>query len=568
MATGRRDTTAALTFLIVALAVPALADVTCNPTDCSATGVVNRYYPAPLSATQATAAAGARKIRIDTAAAQGAAGAIAAGDLLLVIQMQDAAHDITDTRTYGDNAGGAGAGPPEGSPGGYTGTPTAGLYEYVVAEAAVGTAVPTIAACTGANAPAGDEVCITGNGTGTGLLNTYASRTATTAQDRQTYQVVEVLQCYNMTLTGNVTAFPWNGRAGGIIALEALTNLDFAGFQINAAAAGFRGGDGRQMRWTSSAGPGPYRQNDTLARDPGVGNNATKEAGKGEGIAGTPALTGALTTAGAGTATGSYYRGSGGLANRSDARGAPGNAGGGGTRDSAGGGGGNGGRGGIGGDGWYYDTIGVTDAPDHSLFDGGTANFMGGHGGGAYGFSTVTRAILGGGGGGGWTHSGVNGAPNADSSWGGFGGGIVIVRAGGVTNATNAIDVTADGSAGLVSPGGGGAIGMTAGGGGAGGTIIFVSTAALPATLALNARGGAGGSTSGYHSGGGGGGGGFIFESDANPVELVTPGAAGSSGGVSLRSTRRPCATRAARSRPSAGPTCPSRTIRRRFPID
>ena len=532
--TGRRVASGALSFLIAALAGPVLADVTCNPTDCTAAGVVNRYYPAPLSATQVTAAAGARKVRIDTAAAQGAAGAIAAGDLLLVIQMQDAAHDITDTRTYGDGVGGAGAGPPEGSPGGYTGTPTAGRYEYVVAEAAVGTAVPTIAACTGVNAPAADEVCITGNGAGTGLLNTYASRTATTAQDRQTYQVVEVLQCYNMTLTGNVTAFRWNGRAGGIVALEALTNLAFGSptaFQINADGAGFRGGDGRQMRWASSAGPGPYRQNDTLTRDGGNGTNSLKEAGKGEGIAGTPALTGAVTTAGAGTATGSYYRGSGALANRSDARGAPGNAGGGGTRDTAGGGGGNGGRGGTGGDGWYYDTIGVTDAPNHSLFDGGTANFMGGHGGGAYAFSTVTRAIMGGGGGGGWTHSGVNGAPNADSSWGGFGGGIVIVRAGGVTNANNAIDVTAGGTAGLLSPGGGGAISMSAGGGGAGGTIIFVSTAALPA-LVLNARGGAGGSSTGYHSGGGGGGGGFVFTSDANPVESVTAGAAGSSGGV------------------------------------
>ncbi len=527
---GLGPLSSAAVLLLLALPRIARADVTCNPTDCNASGVVNRYYPAPLSSTQVTAAAGARKIRIDTAAAQGAAGAIAAGDLLLVIQMQDAAHDITDTRTYGDGVGGAGAGPPEGSPGGYTGTPSAGLYEYVVAEAAVGTAVATIAACTGGNAPAADEVCISGNGAGTGLLNTYASRTATTAQDRQTYQVVEVLQCYTLTLTGNVTAFAWNGRAGGVIALEALTNLDFAGFQINANAAGFRGGDGRQMRWNSSAGPGPYRQNDTLPRDPGVGNNSTKEAGKGEGIAGTPALTGAATTAGAGTATGSYYRGSGALANRSDARGAPGNAGGGGTRDTAGGGGGNGGRGGTGGDGWYYDTIGVTAAANHSLFDGGTANFMGGHGGGAYAFSTVTRAIMGGGGGGGWTHSGVNGAPNADSSWGGFGGGIVIVRAGGVTNPTNAIDVTADGSAGLASPGGGGSIGMSAGGGGAGGTIVFVSTAPLPA-LVLNARGGAGGSSGGYHSGGGGGGGGFIFESDANPVESVTAGAAGSSAG-------------------------------------
>src|SRR5262245_42813623 len=64
----------------------------------SITGVVNAYYPGT-----ATAAAGATSITLGAArGAPAAQTAIASGDLLLVIQMQDAAINSTNTDSYGD----------------------------------------------------------------------------------------------------------------------------------------------------------------------------------------------------------------------------------------------------------------------------------------------------------------------------------------------------------------------------------------------------------------------------------------------------------------------------------
>ena len=59
------------------------------------TGVVNTYYGG-----NANAAAGAISITVGTST--GAVTPIAAGDLLLVIQMQDASINTTNTGAYGD----------------------------------------------------------------------------------------------------------------------------------------------------------------------------------------------------------------------------------------------------------------------------------------------------------------------------------------------------------------------------------------------------------------------------------------------------------------------------------
>ena len=445
---------------LVCVARDSAAQATCSLTDCTIGGVVNTYWPSPGTASYA---AGSRKIAVDNANKKGAANNIAAGDLLVVMQMQDAAYTLTNSVLYGDGAGATGA-PPNGSPGGYTGTPTAGKYEYVVAEAALGTAVPAIAACSGVNATAANEVCISSTGASSGLVNSYVAQDLTTAQDRKSYQVVRAIQCNNMTLSANITAYAWDGRAGGVIVLEPLTNLNFAGFQVNASGGGFRGGDGRFLGCWDDRGPGRFNNDDTLPINSGCGTAANfdpvplltyaKDAGKGEGISGTPNWIGALLNTSAGAAntscaggtTACSYRGDPGtgvVLRRSDGRGAPGNAGGGGTRDTGGGGGANGGAGGIGGDRVYYTDsgtqFGILNGTNHTIGipAGFVGEFMGGHGGGGFATGALGQLALGGGGGGGYNHS-----PATNHAHGGYGGGIVLVRAGGITNATNAVDMT------------------------------------------------------------------------------------------------------------------------------
>src|SRR5438876_1016221 len=90
--------------------------------------VINTYYPGAL-----TAAAGATTITLGTAT--GAGTPIAVGDLVLVIQMQDAAIDSTNTGAYGNGI----AGDPAS---GWTGLNSAGLYEYAAATSARTTSTP------------------------------------------------------------------------------------------------------------------------------------------------------------------------------------------------------------------------------------------------------------------------------------------------------------------------------------------------------------------------------------------------------------------------------------------
>ena len=65
----------------------------------SLTGIVNTYYPG-----LATATAGSTTITLGPAT--GASTPIAIGDLLLVVQMQDAAINSTNTGAYGDAVAG------------------------------------------------------------------------------------------------------------------------------------------------------------------------------------------------------------------------------------------------------------------------------------------------------------------------------------------------------------------------------------------------------------------------------------------------------------------------------
>ena len=103
----------------------------------SITGVVNTYYPGT-----ANEPAGVANTSIQVGALSPAgAPAIAAGDLLLVVQMQDAAINATNNGNYGDNTLGD---PATGS----TDLNNAGKYEYVRATGPVaGNLVPVAGAC-------------------------------------------------------------------------------------------------------------------------------------------------------------------------------------------------------------------------------------------------------------------------------------------------------------------------------------------------------------------------------------------------------------------------------------
>jgi LPXTG-site transpeptidase (sortase) family protein len=438
-----------------------------NDGPASISGIVNTYYPGTTNVS-----AGATSIPVGSPSG---GAAIQAGDLLLVIQMQGADIDSTNTDAYGDGTAGA---PASGNLGSNF---SAGQYEYVVATSAV----------------SGGSVSIS-----SGLVNSYFEQNYPVGagnQGQRRFQVIRVPQYSSATIVGTVTALAWNGTVGGVVAVDVAGTLDLNGNSVNVSGQGFRGGGG--VRYTGSATPG-------LANTDYVTfSTTTVNASKAEGIAGTPRF----------TFNGSAVSDSGieGYPNGSFARGAPGNAGGGGTdgvpttneENTGGGGGGNGGAGGKGGFGWR----GVTDT--------------GGFGGTAFAVSS-SRIVMGGGGGAGAIN---NNDPTLSS--GGVGGGIVFVRAGTVTGSGT---INANGVDGQDQP-----LNDSGGGAGAGGSIVILaSSGSLPAGLNITAQGGNGGDAwptkapgSTYpgqrHGPGGGGGGGVILHSSAASTFSVTPGTNG-----------------------------------------
>lgn len=125
-------------------------------------GVVNAYLPGA-----APAAAGADELQVG--APQGA-GSIAAGDVVLVVQM-------------------------EGS--------DAGDYEYALATSSV----------------SAGRLAVTGLGAEGGLLHAYG----TTGR----FQVVRVVNVGSAVVTGTVVPLPWNGSVGGVVAVDATEDLSF-----------------------------------------------------------------------------------------------------------------------------------------------------------------------------------------------------------------------------------------------------------------------------------------------------------------------------------------------------
>lgn len=431
-------------------------------------GVVNTYYPGLANAT-----AGSTSVTLGDAS--GATTPIQAGDLLLVIQMQGADINSTNTGAYGDGAAG------DPATGNLATNFNAGRYEYVVAT----NAVPLF----------GGVLTIS-----SGLVYDYFDQDYPVGagnQGQRRFQVIRIPQYSSATMTGTVTAPAWNGSIGGVVALDVAGTLNLGGNSIDVSGKGFRGGGG--IRYRGGAGVSTdYRTLSTNAAN----------ASKGEGTAGTPRL---LYTGSAVLDQGAVLEG---YPNGSFGRGAPGNAGGGGTdgnpaandENTGGGGGGNGGTGGHGGTAW--------DDP---------ADDSGGFGGAAFPVSPA-RLVMGGGGG-----AGTIDDNNGVLSSGAAGGGIVMVRAGTVTGG-GTINVNGASAPGQI-------LNDSGGGGGAGGSVlVLAANGALPAGLNVSANGGRGGDAwpgqqppgavypGARHGPGGGGGGGVIYLSSTAGTLSVAGG--------------------------------------------
>ncbi|MFZ0309284.1 MAG: C25 family cysteine peptidase [Candidatus Sulfotelmatobacter sp.] len=444
------------------------------------TGVLNTYYPGTASV-----AAGATSIPVG--AATGAGTAIAAGNLLLVIQMQDASINDSNTVAYGNGYTGQG----------FTALNSAGDYEFVTAQSAVGTG--------------GGTVTVSGAGLGGGLVFAYDSAAATATKGQSAYQVIVVPQY--TTATFNATTPPmalaWNGSTGGVLAIDTSSTLTLNGATVSVSGQGFRGGAGMQL--TGGAGANTdYRQPAPATYTGAVGGSAGYDAPKGEGIAGTPSWVESGVTF-LHTTTG-YPSGTAGT-DGSMARGAPGNAGAGGTdgdpaandQNAGGGGGGNGGAGGFGGDSWNSNLS------------------VGGEGGVAFP-ATINRIALGGGGGAGTRN---NSDGDFQASGGSTGGGIIIIR-------TYALSGTATLTANGINAYNG-TLNDAGGGGGAGGSIVVLSANGGEGGLTLQANGGNGGNAweiepftlANRHGPGGGGGGGVVLVSGTPASISVTGGTNG-----------------------------------------
>jgi len=452
--------------------------------------VVNTYYAGIANVTQNTA-----NTCIFTDVSTGAATAVAADDLLLVIQMQDATVNWSNTVDYGD-----GPNPPGVYNGAGATSVNAGRYEFVKAVGARGTS-PSGYVCGTTGIP------VTGGGTNNGTINSYVNADATNtapASGQKRFQVVRVPQYTTATLNG-ATAAPWVTTTtgtiglgtGGIFAIDVQGALTLTGTAVSVDGLGFRGGAARQL----AGGTGTSTDLRTLSTNAANGS-------KGEGNAGTPEWVHTGVAVQTNQPADGYPNGSMG-------RGAPGNAGGGSTdgnppandQNSGGGGGSNGGAGGKGGYSWST-----------GLDCGGL---------GASVTPAITQLVLGGGGG-----AGTRNNSSTVASAGTAGGGLIVLRAGslivnpGATLSANGLDAYQ-----LTANDGGG-------GGGAGGSVIVTVNSGDMNGLTIQAHGGRGGdawrnstppdvgttAANRHGPGGGGGGGVVVYTNTAVPPTLDVAG--------------------------------------------
>ena len=452
--------------------------------------IINSYYPG-----QGNPTVGAVSITAGALDVRGNSTPIAAGDLILVIQMQGADINATNTDAYGNGVSG-------GDASGYLNSNLyAGNYEY--------NSVASVA---------GSTINLSYS-----LANNYYTRAFASGALR-TYQVIRIPRYYDFTITGigSVVSPSWNGNSGGVVVIDAANIVTING-SISVSGMGFRGGGGIDLKGATAGntnGSTAITNTDYRWNSPITTSANLTGAAKGEGIAGTPAYV--LATGNTTITTNTVE----GYTNGSMGRGAPAVAGGGGTDgdpannpagnqyNTGGGGGGNAGTGGKGGSGWHGGAGNVNTYP------------TGGFGGAPFAERNINRFIMGGGGGAGTANNST--AANQYMSSGGAGGGIILLRA--KSYAGNG-SVNANGAA-AVGVTGAGTNTDAAGGGGAGGTIVAVTRQNIPAGLNLisaNVSGGRGGNMETYfdHGPGGGGGGGFIVTNGTFASTAVVGGANG-----------------------------------------
>ncbi len=392
---------------------------------------------------------------------------LGAGDLLLIMQMQGAVIDTSDTVAFGEVLDLAGA----------------GNYELAHVLSVSGDVITLDLA----NKPGG-------------LAFSYRADANT--------QVVRVPQPSALTVSAgaSVVAPPWDGQRGGIVALSVQGHVQLDG-RIDVSGRGFRGGAQPNVSDAAANYIGGYRS-----------TNPVFGGGQGEGIAGGHSL---YLTLGAGFGRGAPANGGGGgnSHNAGGGGGANGNNGNPWTgqgimdnhpgwlldpqvisndnqrHDSSGGG-----RG-----GYSYgqnDRDALTVPPGDPLWGGNFRYEVGGLGGRPLDNDPLSRLFMGGGG-------GAGDANNAASGVGGNGGGIVLVQA---LSLGGTGEIRANGAAGSNTFG----THNDAPSGGGGGGAIYLGTHQL-AGIAAYATGGKGGDQStptgnAFESEGpgGGGGGGFI----------------------------------------------------------
>ncbi len=471
--------------------------------------VVNQY--ATLSA---DVAAGATQLTVGAIADLNSAtfGNLAAGDLLMVVQMQGATISTANDATYGA----------------VTSLGNAGNYELVTVGSIAGNTITIDTTCQ------------------TGLRNAYTSGAAGRTQ------VVRVPQLTSLTISGSgsIVPTPWNGTRGGVVAVHVQGTATIGGAGIDASGDGFRGGATDN---TTTDGATTYRSNNN-------GNGAEK----GEGIAGDAArydstfngryARGAAANGGGG-GDGHNAGGGGGANGNSGATwtgqgvmdgtvtGAaawaldPGYIANGNARTTSSGGG----RGGYTYSGSNQDAL--TVGPGNAAWGGDSRREVGGLGGRPVANDpSGGKLYLGGGGGAGDGNNGVSGA-------GGAGGGLVLVMANAIAGTGT---VRANGAAGGNANGD---PGDAPGGGGAGGTIVL-RTNTLGA-ITVEANGGAGGNqtlaaTNEAEGPGGGGGGGFIALSGGTTTRSAAGGANGTTNRAVLSEFPSNGATRGATGQPDA----------------
>ena len=415
------------------------------------------------------------------------AGSLAAGDLVLIIQMQGASISTSDNSSYGSVSN-------------YN---NCGRYEFAKVSARPNSTTITLA---------------------NGLRYGYTSSGKV--------QVIRVPRYSDLTINNgaSITCPDWNGSTGGIVAVESANNIALNG-SVNVNGKGFRGGSieqnsnlpgnaskrrssdsnegaekGESIAGLASAlSSGAYCRN--APANGGGGGNAHNCAGGGGANAGSPAAWNGNGNPDNSVAnwTTAWNLESAGFANNTST---------------------GGGRGGYS----YSSNDGneLTRGPGHSDWGGDNRLNGGGFGGRPLDYSGG-RIFMGGGGGAGDSNNGT-GTPGAD------GGGIVFLLV--KNNVSGTGSILSNGDAALTTTGPQGRDG--AGGGGGGGAVLIYNHTGATSSISIEAKGGVGGSqnltTDAEAEGaGGGGGGGYVAITNLPAISIsVAGGANGTSNSSSV----------------------------------